>query len=235
MLGVKSSFLAVAILAASSSVSHALVQSQTQNYGPGIPNYNATQNFNQFNPALGTLNSIKVSMAVGVSGGTLTVDNDGVGPANVNVALGAKGNLQSIDVSLIDLVFQPVVADVTAQTANIYNLGADNGDGVGVVDGTAPDGAVLSGGAVNNSAFGFINSAVWGPYQGAGTYGIKALIDQILDFGSVGGVEGAFTPVTASASVTVEYDYTPNVPEPGTISLAVLAIVACTAGRGRRR
>jgi hypothetical protein len=219
------SFAAFAVLLLTSSSSLAAVSVETELFGPGTPNFNTLLNFNKFNPALGTLTSVMVEMQVSAAGGSLTVDNDGVGPASVAVELGAEGNVSSVDVNLLNNLFQPVVADVTASTANIYNLGAENGDGPSNVDGSGPDGAVLLGGNVSDTDSGFINSTFHPQYIGAAqTFNITAEIDQILDFGSVGGVEGAFTPVSASGYVRVTYTYDAAVPEPASMALIAFGI-----------
>jgi hypothetical protein len=208
------------------SPSLAAVLSEVEPFGPGTPNFDSTLTFNQFDPTLGTLNSVQIIMNVAVTGGSLTVDNDGVGPAAVTVELGAEGNLSSLDVSLLDIAFQPVVSDVTASTIGNFNLGAENGDGLGNVDGTGPDGAILLGADNNYTDSGFINPLFHAGYTGISTFDITAEIDQILDFGSVGGVEGAFTPVTASGYVRVIYNYDAIVPEPTSLVLVGLGLFA---------
>lgn len=176
-----------------SSLASAATSIETEVFGPATPNYNSILTFDKFDPGLGTLISVQVVMEVSVSGGSLTVDNDGIGPASVTVELGAEGNLSSLDVILLDSLLQPVVADVTASTGSIFNLDPDNGDGVGNVDGSSPDGAIHDGGNDTGSDSGFIIALAHPGYIGASqTFNVTAEIDQILDFGSVGGVEVHF-------------------------------------------
>jgi hypothetical protein len=134
----------------------------------------------------------------------------------------------------LDSVFNPVNAVADASTSQNFNLGADNGDGVGNIDGTAPDGAVMLGSNDSDLESGFINTLFHPQYQGVSTYDIDVQVDQILDFGSVGGVEGGFSPVTALGYVRVTYEYEP-VPEPGTLALASLGIVGLISARTLRR
>ena len=190
---------------------------QTREFGPNVPNFTETLTFDQHECPQGyTLTGIKVEMYLEISGGYLVVDNDGAEEATVVVQLGATGNLSSTDVTLLDDAFQPVVSDVEVFTSDMFVLGPDDGDGPGDVDPNPPDGATHLGGAGSDSDFGFINSAFWSGFQGTGTYDIDAEVDQILDFGGVGGVEGSYGPVTASGWVTVSMYC---VPEPGTLSL----------------
>jgi len=226
---------ALLIMVASASPSMAATSIETELFGPGTPNFDTVLNFNKFDPILGTLNSVKIVMQVDVQGGSLTVDNDGIGPASVTVELGAEGNVASVDVPLLNNLLQPVVSDVTASTSGLFNLGAENGDGIANVDGTGPDGAILAGGNDSEMQMGFINTLFHPNYTGAAaTFNVTAEIDQILDFGGVGGVEGAFSPVTASGFVQVIYDYTAAVPEPASALMAAIGLCAVVLNRRQR-
>ena len=74
---------------------------QTQGF-IGQANLEKPLTFNQFDPARGILQAVQWQFDLGISGGSLTVDNDGLLPATVAVELGAKGQIWSDDVRLLD-------------------------------------------------------------------------------------------------------------------------------------
>jgi hypothetical protein len=230
----RSAAFAMVALAFCGNAAMAAQLMETENFGPATPNYNQTLTFDKFDPLLGILNSIKVKMQIDITGGSLGVDNDGAGPASVDVELGAEGTLSSGDVTLLDITFLPVTGTVSASTMAHFDLGPENGDGPNNIDTTGPDGALMLGQPASDMAMGFINPIFFAGYIGTGqTFDIDADIDQILNTGSVGGVEGSFSPVTASGNVMVVYDYTPFVPEPSSAVLALLAMLGW-AGFARR-
>mgnify|MGYP001562435052 CR=1 FL=1 len=201
---------------------------QTQAFGPQIPNFDTDLRFNQFDSALGTLQSIKVQLDLTTSGGSLGVDNDGTQQAIVDVRLGSQGRISSSQVGLVDQDFQPVFGFVEAYESATFVLAADNGDGSGNVDESGPDGAKLSGGTASSSGSGFIASAAFGQYIGTGVFDITASVNQVLDFGGVGGVEGCFSNMAAEGSVTIIYDYEPSfpsVPVPGAFVLLFSGLI----------
>jgi hypothetical protein len=58
-------------------------------------------------------------------------------------------------------------------------------------------------------------------------------VNNLINFGSVGGVEGSFSPLTAAGNVTVVYNYTP-VPEPHEYAMiAGLGLIGFAAARRR--
>ncbi len=203
---------------------------QTLPFG-GTPNFTETLTFNQFDDLGGTLTlqSIEVIFSLDVQGGSLTLDNDGVNGASGNFEFGAKGDLSSGDVSLLDGAFQPVTAELDSIHQGPFNLAGNVGDGAGDYDPAGPDGMLYNGGLENDSDSGFINSTLFAPYIGVSTYDIDVNVDQWSDYGGVSGVEYAVTPVSASGEVTVIYNF---VPEPAT--LAMLAVGGLFVVRRRR-
>ncbi len=199
------------------------VVTQTQSFS-GVPNYDETFTFNMFDTGLGTLTGVDITLQLDISGGFLGVDNDGVGPATVNVEFGASGALISGDVTLF-----PAPAVVTSNNA-IFNLAADDGDGVGVQS-TGADYDQLSGVFTSNSSMESINALFISEYEGTGlTFDILASITQVLDFGGVSGVAGEFGPQTADIVVEVVYYYD-AVPTPGTAALLGLGGLVATRRR----
>jgi len=222
--------IAAAALAAVGATASAQQIMQTQSFGPDTPNYEQVLTFDFFDVDINDVESIKVKLQLEINGGSLTVDNDGVTGATVDVELGATGAISSTDVTLLDGAFQPVAADVAIGTNATFNLGANDGDDDQSFD---PNGGAdedtLNGAGQAGMSMGFINSQFWSDFIGAsGTFDILADIDQILDFGGVGGVSGGFTPVSASGNVMIIV----TIPAPA--SAGLLGLGALALGRRRR-
>ncbi|MDD5010518.1 MAG: choice-of-anchor E domain-containing protein [Phycisphaerae bacterium] len=217
-------FIFAVALFVTAGLASAATITQTQNFS-GIPNISGPLAFNKFNAALGTLTSIQVGLSLQTSGGQIILDNDSTSLASGNFQFGAKGSISSSNVSLIDSSSMPIPG-VAPNTANAFHSGAFSlaanvGDGVGDYSPSAPDGMSYSGGIETDTKSGYINNTVFGGYTGTGTYNIDYSVIQWLDYGSVSGIEAAFTPVSASGCVTVVYTYDP-VPEPATITLLMI-------------
>lgn len=198
---------------------------QTMSFGPSTPNFVAGPfDFDQFDPALGTLNFVEIKLQLDVEGGSLIVDNDGAeGGTLTGVEIGAEGTLVSPDVNLLDIGFSALGANVIAATMADFTLDGNVGDGLNDFDSSAPDGGILNGLSQTASDSGQLNTTFWPQVTGTGTYAISAEVDQVNNFGTgIGGVEGAFTAVEAKGNVMVTYDYEP-VPEP------VFGLMLCPA------
>lgn len=199
--------------------------SQTQLFN-GIPNFSGSLTFNQFDNHGGiwTLQSIQVSLTLQASGGQLILDNESSLPASGTFQFGAKGNITSTDVALLNSTFQPVPGEVSAIYSQAFSLAANTGDGIGDYDPSPPDGLLYIGGTVNDSESDYVisNKVVWDAgtkgFIGTGTYSINYLVHQWLDLSSTDGVEFAIAPVTASGFATVVYTYE-VIPEPATLLL----------------
>ncbi len=201
---------------------------QTRDYGPTTPNFTQLLTFDQYHGPLSDICEIKVKLQLEIEGGRLGVDNDGADPATVTVRLGATSAITSTDVTLLNSSFQPVTGTAEAFTQSVFNLAGDNGDGPGNIDISPPDGAVHFGGQASDMRMGLIHSLFWPGFVGPGTFDIRVNANQILDFGSVGGVEGEFTPVLARGNVMVIY----TIPDPATLAMLGLGAAAYL---GRRR
>ncbi len=211
----------VAGLCAVSSASAApcdTVYDQIVPFGPNTPNFTQTLNFLKYPGPASDICSIEANMRLNVSGGSLIVDNDGANPASFDASLGASGSLANATVPLINAGFFPITAATAVQTVQHFDLASDNGDGVLPV--FAPDPAPFDGGSMLGGA-GFdidgdlVSPTVFGAYAGGGGFTIDAVVNQIVNFGGVGGVEGAFSSVTADGYVQIRM----IVPEPATMSL----------------
>jgi len=192
----------------------------------GTPNFSQFLTFDEFDDGGGmyTLQSIQVLMDMEVCGGALVLDNDGVDPASGTFEFGAKGDISSVDVSLLNASFQPVVAELEAWHSGGFSLDGNVGDGAGDYDPTPPDGMQYNGMTESDSGQGYIASSLFSQYIGTGTYDIEVELNQWSDFGGVSGIEWAVTPATANGEVTVIYDYL--VPEPATFGLIAMGGLA---------
>ena len=199
---------------------------QTDSYS-GTPNWGQTFTFDEFDDLGGTLTllSIQVLVDLDVAGGLLVLDNDGVDPASGNYEFGAKSDISSTDVALLDAAFQPVTAELDASTLGTFNLDGNVGDGANDFDPTPPDGVQVNGLAQSDADSGFISATLFSQYIGTSTFDIDLDALQWSDFGGVSGIEWAVTPVSADASVTVIYNYVPEPASMGLLSLGGLALL----------
>jgi hypothetical protein len=202
----------------------AVTITQTKNFS-GTPNTSGLLTFSQFNTYGGTLalQSIQVLLYLETSGGELILDNDGALPASGTFQFGAVGNLNSTtDVILLNSSFLSIPDKVGAYYSQPFSLSADNGDGLSVYDPTPPDGLSYSGILEAGVKSGSVGNAFWSAgtkgFLGTGTYKINYSIIQWLDYGGIGGIQYAITPVSATGHVTIAYNYS-YVPEPTTIIL----------------
>lgn len=207
--------------------------SQTELFGPATPNFTQTLTFNQFdtNGGLFVLKSIQITANLNISGGLLELDNDGEDPASGSATLGATLQLVSSDVSLVNLTLDPVIGILQAATMSVFNLGGTVGDPVGEFNNTGDvDYFAFAGEDVGSGASDFVNMLVWAGYIGNGTFDIDAVVNQVFDFGSIGGISFAGSPVTASGDITVTFEYN-LIPAPGAIAFMALAGLVGTRRR----
>ena len=146
------------------------------------------------------------------------LDNDSSSPASGTFEFGAKGDISSTDVPLLNSSSQPVTATAEALHSGSFNLAGNTGDVSGDWDPTPPDGVEYDyiDDPTSDTQSGFIGAAYFAGYIGTGTYDIEADITQFSDYGSVSGIEYAVQPVDSTGDVTVIYTYTP---EPATMVL----------------
>ena len=214
--------LVAVALAAGPAIGATITQVETFS---GTPDLTRTLTFDEFDDLGGTLTltSIQVSVSLSAIGGQLILDNDGESSASGSFDFGAKGDISSTDVSLLDAGLLPVTSEVQAGHNQAFSLDPNTGDGPSDFDPTAPDGLQYNGGTETDSDSGLISGTVFNQYIGTGTYDIDVDVTQWQDFGGVSGIEWAVTPVSASGEVTVIYNY---IPEPATLGLLSLGALA---------
>jgi hypothetical protein len=197
---------------------------QTQPFS-GIPSISGSLVFDKFDTHGGTwiLNSIQVTLNLETSGGEFRLDNDSTSPASGSFEFGAKGSISSTDVSLLNSSLIAIPGTVNAYHSGSFSLEPNIGDIEGDYDPSPPDGMLYNGATETDSKSGFVDDTLWAGYQGTGTYNINYEIIQWLNYGGIGGIEYAVTPVSASGYVEVIYDYY-IIPEPATI------VPLCTGG-----
>lgn len=224
------SLIAVGALAALAPASSAQVLMQMLSFGPSTPNFDQTLTFDKFAVDPAHILSIKVSLELNIEDGILQVDNDGVDGATVDVELGASAALSSMDVRLLNAGFGAVAEEVALSTTATFNLAPNDGDNDQQFDADGgPDFAELNGGMQSGMSMGFVNPDFFIDYAGMGTFDILVDVNQVLDFGSAGGVSGAFTPVQADGKVKIEVTL---IPAPA--SVAMLGLGGLVMARRRR-
>ena len=218
-------------IAAGSSLAGPVTISQTEPF-IGTPNYESDLTFDQFDDLGGTLSllSVEVIVTLNVIDGRLILDNDGIDPASGTFEFGAKCNISSVDVALLNALSQPVTTELSAIHTGGFSLAGNVGDGPNDFDPTPPDGMQYDGGPQADSDSGFIGSAYHPAYIGTGTFDIKVSVAQWADFGGVSGIEWAVTPVSSGGTVQVIY----TVPEPAAMMLLASGGAVVLMRRRRR-
>jgi hypothetical protein len=187
-----------------------------QNFGPtsiGSPLFSVT--LPKFNPALGTLTKVTLTLDGQTSGSTLEFDNEaGVGGT---VGLQVGTTITATSAFLSALVATP------AQSTS----GSVIGDDDGAPDFVGADALVLTGGSGSDSDFNSSTSApVLASVTGPGTINVD-LSNSIFTSTNTSGIFGPSIPTAGnfSGTVTVEYEYN-LVPEPSSALLGGLGLLA---------
>jgi len=193
--------------------------------GDGVP---VNLALGKFDTGLGTLNSVVVTINFGSLGGSFDVTASPVNAANVTSASGIPSVQAAPTNSLGFTSSAPGLVGVTTSPSLAFSVPA----------GTLQTFSVNSTNWVANSAQN-INSSFWGAYQSAG--GVGSVIFQVANtpfiFISGGGYTLNATAFTATADMTVTYNYSPTaaVPEPGTWAVGALLLGGAAYTVWRRR
>ena len=231
--------LAAGLIAAAAGTASAAQIMQSMPYGPSTPNFNTVLTFNKFDGTLGTLNSVKIKVDLSINGGFLQLDNDGQDPANGSADLGALTTISGVGVPVLNNAFNNVLGSgVDVFNSSPFAIAGNDGDLTNQFDVGTADFFDFQGQNGSDMGMDFINTLFHANYtdadgviMGLNTYGIDVNVNQIFDYGAIGGIAFSGGPVTASGTVMVIYDYTP-VPAPG--AAAILGLGALAMGRRRR-
>jgi hypothetical protein len=197
--------------------------SDSDTYGPtGVPEAPAPlATLGQFDPALGTLLSVELTLDADAFAGSIDWDNEAGIPTDITLGIGAE-------VTAVGLAGLSVIA-IPLQLGSASGIAADND---GAADFVGTDSFSVSGGLGSDSQSNTLFGG-FGAYIGLGTFDttIGSVVQNFLSTtGGFGPIQQ--TPGQTSGTVTVTYTYTP-VPEPGTATLLGMSLVGLGL-RGRR-
>ena len=188
------------------------------NFGPGTA-INDPMIFNQFNPTLGTLNSVSVSVLYDFShSATVTFYTPGMfttAATNNNLSVTLSNGQQIASATAPDYSQNTTFNAATMTLNNPVNLpSVTNSGAVGPVSLTSAADLAL--------------------FTGNGTVSIPVLASSVANFTTNNGNGAGLVTTQADAKVTVSYNYTPNaVPEPS--SVVLLGLGGCGLLWYRRR
>ena len=152
---------------------------------------------NQFDTALGVLNSVTLTV-VGRVDGNASFDNGSNNPTEVIANLSAE-----IEATGPGASFTIIVEPIGSRTVS---LGADEGELGGIPDFAGTDSASITGVTGTDTDTVTLNSG-FGAYLGTGTFLVDFDADATSNVSGTGNV-AAFFETFASAEVSVVYDYT---------------------------
>jgi hypothetical protein len=166
-----------------------------------------------FDPSLGTLTKVTLTLDADTSAGTIAWDNEALIPTDVTLGIGAE-------VTAVGLAGVTAVA-IPLQTGSAVGVAADND---GPADFVGTDSFAVVGGTGSDSDMDMLVAGL-APYIGLAT--VETFLSTTGGFGPIDPVPGV-----TDGTVTVTYEFTP-VPEPTTL-LLLAAGLAALAWRVRR-
>ncbi len=176
-----------------------------------------------FDPALGTLTEVKLTLDADAFAGSIAWDNEANIPTDVTLGIGAEVTITT--------TFGNSVVVVPLQLGSALGVAADND---GAADFVGTDSFSVVGGTGNDTDNAVLTAALdLANYTGLGTFGIdvEAVVQNFLSTtGGFGPIQQ--TPGQTSGTVTVAYEFIP-IPEPSTALLLGLGLLGFAA-RARR-
>lgn len=211
-----------------------LIQSDTF---AGVPSFLDSMQFNLFDPCdpclqcepggWAVLDSVDITLSMAIAGGWHHVDNDSEDAVSPFVRFGADAQLTNVNPALLLPAVQLEVVNERG-----FNLAADDGDGIGAFDPTAPDGAMFFGDPCSDSVTESMNPIILPSWIGPGPLTLDVDTGAINEMIDGGGVQGQYSPVSVDGMVEIIYNYH-CVPEP--VTMAVLGVGAVALWRRRRK
>ncbi len=191
---------ALLALFAQGQPAYAATISFADTFGPATVPFPASPlaTLSQFDPALGTLTKVTLTLDANTSGGTIAWDNEALTEADVTLGIGAR-------VTAVGLAGITAVA-VPLQTDSAVGVAADNDD---APDFVGTDSFSVVGGSGSDSDFDEL-TAGFGVYIGLGTFDVT-ISASVANFLSTTGGFGPISqvPGITDGTVTVTYEFTP--------------------------
>ena len=197
-----------------------------------VPDGSQSLTFNKFNTALGTLNSVTVTVVLNKTGGSYAVDNDSATAGTITLNHNVVGSLSVISggVGLIRNDFSSIGASGTLTAASSLSdqaVAATTGDSASTFNATGlGDYVIFNPADTSTSNSGTVASFAQSSYEGTGSFVLGLGATQSISASGLGGLQQAFTVSSVSGDVTVTYNYTAAVPEPASALLGGLGLLA---------
>jgi hypothetical protein len=218
--------LAVLAVAFVTPAANADIISYSDTFGPtGVPfSQTSVATLPQFDPSLGTLLSVTLTLDASTFAGTIAWDNEASIPSDVTLGIGAE--ITATAMSTLTTVALPM------QTGSADDIDADN-DGAADFIGTDSFGVFGGIGSDSDSDSTSVIAEMI-PFIGIGTFPVMAestVATYLTTDGGFGPIDPR--PGLTEGTVTVEYEYA--VPEPATMTLLAVGGLGVISRRRRRR